>query len=429
MSTEHVNRAAFTRIWRVAAATILVVACAAAAGCRGTESGEGGGGGSATQGVSDDTIKIGMFAPLTGSASIFGKGQHMAEAIYRDVNERGGVNGRKLELVIEDDKCDPTTVNLILRKLVSQEKVFMIHGGICSDALMAGMPQIEEEGVPFLVQAAATSATTNPPRRNVFTAAPVQADMGAGVAEFVQSFAKAEGKKRVGILAETTDWGQGWLEPFNAALETMPELKVVARESISEDTGDATAQVRKLRAAKPDIVVAFAFPQPLSVFLRDAHQQGLRVPVVTGNTAQPDTALQQIGEREPAELLFGEYCYGKPIGELDEYKDLLKKYYPKDVFDTNAMLSAAGAELTVEVLERMGDDLTWENWIRTMESIDGFETDASPVPLAYKPYAAEDPSTRRGAARCNFSHLAPGGSGVDTVVVDDWAAWKQTAKG
>ncbi len=327
---------------RRGACAIALVVAVSLAGCRGTDSSTDGGEGS--QGVDESSIKIGMFAPLTGSASLFGKGQHMAEAIYREANERGGINGRKLDLQIEDDKCDPTVVNLIMRKLIAQDKVFMIHGGICSDALMAGLPQAKKSGIPLLVQAAATSKTTDPPSRNVFVAAPVQADMGAGVADFVKSFADVEGKRRVGILAETTEWGQGWLDPFEVRLEEIGGLEIVARESISEDTGDATAQVRKLLAAKPDIVVAFAFPQPLSVFLRDAHQQGLRVPVVTGNTAQPDSALQQIGTRPPAELLFGEYCYGRPIGELDRYRDLLKKYYPKDQFDTNAMLSAAGAE-------------------------------------------------------------------------------------
>jgi branched-chain amino acid transport system substrate-binding protein len=402
---------------------VMLLALVALSGCRATD--ETSSNGEATQGVDDDSIKIGLFAPLTGSAAIFGKGQHMAEAIYRDANERGGINGRKLDLQIEDDKCDPTAVNLILRKLISDDKVFMIHGGICSDALMAGLPQATRSKIPLLVQAAATSKTTDPPARNVFVAAPVQADMGAGVADFVKSFADGEGKKRIGILAETTEWGQGWLDPFEVRLEEIGGLEVVARESISEDTGDATAQVRKLRAAKPDIIVAFAFPQPLSVFLRDAHQQGLRVPVVTGNTAQPDTAVQQIGSRAPAELLFGEYCYGKPIAELDHYRQLLKRYYPKDQFDTNAMLSAAGAELTLDVLERMGDDLTWENWVKTMEATQDFQTEASPVPIGYKPFAEGDPTTRRGAVRCNFSHLKPGGEGIDTVVVKDWPDWKR----
>ncbi len=76
----------------------------------------------------------------------------------------------------------------------------------------------------------------------------------------------------------------------------------------------------------------------------------------------------------------------------------------------------------------MGDDLTWDNWVKTMEALQGFETEASPVPIGYKAFAEGDPGTRRGASRCNFSHLTPGGEGLDTSVVKDWSEWEDLSR-
>src|SRR5208337_3043484 len=73
-----------------------------------------------TTGVSADTIKIGMFGPITGPASVFAKSLYGAAAIYKDVNDNGGINGRKIELLVEDDGCDPNKGIAAVKKLISQ---------------------------------------------------------------------------------------------------------------------------------------------------------------------------------------------------------------------------------------------------------------------------------------------------------------------
>ena len=85
-----------------AAALALLVA-----GCGGSSEGSDG-----AQGVTDDSIKIGLFAPFSGTAAVYGKGIHTIESTYKELNAQGGINGRKIELVIEDTKCDPTTTRL-----------------------------------------------------------------------------------------------------------------------------------------------------------------------------------------------------------------------------------------------------------------------------------------------------------------------------
>lgn len=377
-----------------------------------------------SQGVTDDTIKIGLVAPLSGDASAFGKAQHMIEAIYRDVNERGGINGRELELVIEDDECDPTTMPLALTKLIERDQVFMIHGGICSNALIAGLPDIEQSGIPFLVNSASTGATTDPPLRNLFHPGLTQPSITAAIGPFVERAASDLGTK-VAIVSQHDEWGLGWLDEFKAGIEGT-DIEIVAEEDIGIEAGDATAQAQRVIAADPDIAVVFAYPQPFSAFLRDAHAQGLEVPVITGNTVQPEEQLDRVGNREAVMAMFAAYAYKHPVSapEYDEYRELLAEYYPQDEFDSNALLAITGALANIEVLERMGDDLTWDNWIATMEGLEDFDTPVNASPVTFAPYDPEDPNTRRGGSIVAFSHLDPAASeGNDLVVVQTWDDW------
>ena len=88
--------------------------------------------------MTGDTIKIGSFGPLTGPNYLFGKlVMNGVEVVYNEVNKAGGINGRKLVLVREDDRCDPATAIAAVKKLIHQDQVFMINGGGCSNAAIA----------------------------------------------------------------------------------------------------------------------------------------------------------------------------------------------------------------------------------------------------------------------------------------------------
>src|SRR5262249_61978245 len=104
-----------------------------------------------TTGVTDKSIKIGMFGPITGPASVAAKALYGAVAVYKDINDHGGINGRKLDLVIEDDGCDANKGIAAAKKLISQDKVFLLHGAYCSAVALAIRPEIEKlPSVPYV---------------------------------------------------------------------------------------------------------------------------------------------------------------------------------------------------------------------------------------------------------------------------------------
>jgi branched-chain amino acid transport system substrate-binding protein len=121
-------------------------------------------------GVTDQSIKIGLFAPVTGPASVNAKTVYGAAAIYKDVNAHGGINGRKLELIIEDDGCDSTKGIATAKKLISQDEVFLLHGADCSAVALAIRPEISRHpAVPYIVLGASNPAISSPVLPNLFS--------------------------------------------------------------------------------------------------------------------------------------------------------------------------------------------------------------------------------------------------------------------
>ena len=119
-------------------------------------SGGAGGGGSAggpgdTTGVTDTTIKIGVHAPVTGAAAIPQQSFERAVGVYFDsVNRKGGINGRKVEVIFENDNFDPNTARAKCKELAEQEKVFLLIGGAGSDQIDACARYASAVGVPYL---------------------------------------------------------------------------------------------------------------------------------------------------------------------------------------------------------------------------------------------------------------------------------------
>ena len=138
-----------------------------------------------TTGVTKDTIKIGLFGPLSGQNASFAKGLYGILAIYKDVNDRGGINGRKLELIVEDDACDGDKIITAVKKLADDSKVFMLHGGWCSSSVIKARPEIEKRvGVPYMNIASASAAISTPLAKNIFQPAPTSKTIGETLVNF-----------------------------------------------------------------------------------------------------------------------------------------------------------------------------------------------------------------------------------------------------
>ena len=136
-----------------------------------------------TQGITDTTITIGNLGPFTGPSSVFTPLNYGPEAYFRYINEQGGVHGRKFKSVFADDSCNEAKGIAAAKKLIFEDKVFMIMANPCSGVAMAIKPMLLQEGVPW-IGASANPKISRPPSPGIFHTTYTGIESGRAMASF-----------------------------------------------------------------------------------------------------------------------------------------------------------------------------------------------------------------------------------------------------
>src|SRR5215510_7550563 len=161
-------------------------------------------------------VKIGVIEPLSGPVAASGNYIRMGAEIARDwLNAKGGVIGRKVELVIEDNKSDPKEAASAAEKLIVRDKVPAIMGAWGSSMTLAAMPKLEEYGVPMVVETSSAASITRRGNPWIFRISPPSEMEALGLEQYVDKL----GVKSADFLAVNTDWGRGAVSAFGDMLK------------------------------------------------------------------------------------------------------------------------------------------------------------------------------------------------------------------
>ncbi|WP_269494268.1 ABC transporter substrate-binding protein [Castellaniella sp. S9] len=338
----------------------------------------------AETGVTPDTIRIGMFGPLTGPTAVGSLPLFGAASVYKDVNDHGGIHGRKIELYIEDDACDPNKTISATKKLIAQDEVFMIHGGWCSGTVMAIKPELARNpGLPYMVLGAASAAISTPVMPNLFHPIATTQTVTRTMLDFALSKPDAQ---RIAIISHSDEWGKSHINPL---LEYMKSKGMEPVESVWLERGStsATSQLLKIRSAKPDVVLAILYPPELTLYLRGADKYGIKAPTVTTQGVSIEDMVHRVGNHEATKDLFVFYPLS---GTLDapafgKWVDMYRKYYPNEPVETLSFMGMTGALAIVEALKRAGPDLTREKVIAELNQLKDFDPGLQSGPLTFTP--------------------------------------------
>ena len=334
-------------------------------------------------GITKDSIKIGMFGAITSANGVFAKGLYGAAAIYKDVNDRGGINGRKLELVIEDDGCDPDKTIAVVNKLADQDKVFMLHGGWCSSAVMKARPEIvKRSNVPYMNLASASASISTPLARNIFQPAPTSKTIGETLVNFALT---KPGAKKIALVTQPDE---GPNSKIREALAKMKSMGIEPVDTITLEKGatDTTAQVRQLKSKAPDVVLVSLYPAEISSLLRDAYKEGLKTTFVSTESSSFEDTDKRVGIPEAMKDVYFFYPFTDLLTspKLSKYSKMATKYYPNEVLDMITFQGMTGALAVVETLKRLGKDVSRERFLREMEKLSNFDGGIQP-PLTFSP--------------------------------------------
>jgi len=336
----------------------------------------------AEEGVTDTTIKIGTMGALTGPlAGIIVPQFNGIEIVFEEANAAGGIHGRKIVFVREDDECLPSKGVGAVKKLLYEARPFMIVGGGCSNAAIAQKPEIVAAKVPWVVTAATADALSEPVDPYVYTT------MSAAWTEVygMLQLALDEKKSRIAVVWQPDAWGKARIEPLKEALKKKG-VTAIAIEEVAVEPTDLTPTALKLKALNPDAVLMLLYPKAAVPFLRDSMKVGLQPLAIGGSPlVEIDQMAKGAGSVEAVKnvRVIAAAGFGVDDPQVAKWKEKIEKRFG-DRFNLYHMFGIAGGQFVVEALKRAGRDLTRERILAVMSTMQ-MSSDAYAGPLKCTP--------------------------------------------
>jgi len=358
-----------------------------------------------TRGVTKTEIVLGMHTDLSGPAATYGVSSSNAVKMrFDEVNEAGGIHGRKIKLIVEDTQYQVPRAVQAGAKLFNRDRVFAIVGGLGTPMNNALFKDQFDAGVLSLFPLSAARSMYLPFHKLKFYGAASYVDqMKAGINYFVTK----KGKKALCAMYQDTDFGKEVLDGVQAQAEKM-NLKIVETTAHKPTDQDFSPQITKLKAANCDLVLLGTIVRDSIVPYATARKIGWNDVDFLGSAATYDlfVAAAQGGVTE------GLYAMGLTAMP---YRDTLSpaaqkwfdNYKERHKVDPNigAIYGHVAADLTVLGLEKTGPELTTDNFVKGLESIKGYKD------IFGGPEASFGPDKHQGASS-SFLAVVKGGRWV-----------------
>jgi branched-chain amino acid transport system substrate-binding protein len=310
--------------------------------------------------AAEPPIKIGIVMPITGPGGFMGTPmKEAAVAIFEGINAKGGINGRKVEYIIEDDQSNPTKAVVAATKLIRDEKVCVIIAASLADSDAAMIPTVEQEQVPMLV----SGPLVAPYKKWVFHLGPGDERGAAHIMDFVVN---QMGAKKIGLMRDTAVYGSEGSKFYNIYAKKYPGVSIVIDEKMEMTDTNVIPQLTKIKAAKPDVMIIHSLISgPIA---KNYKQLGMTTPVFGSHAmpspqflAQAGTIAEEskwimtaskllIGEKLPANDSFRKNVY-------EPFKKMLRdKYGPTKEMNVFHPAIHDGCMAAIEGLKLAGTD-------------------------------------------------------------------------
>ena len=336
--------------------------------------------GFAQNGVTDDQIVIGTWAPQSGPAAAWGTVAVAMDAYFQYINEQGGIHGRQLVLQTRDDGYDPARTVSAVRELIDREQVFAFAGGVGTANGLAALPLIQRSGTPWVGPATGSEVFAEQSGGLVFT---TFTDYVVEAALMTRHAVTTLGSKNIAIFYQNDGYGQAGLRGLEEELARLQEqgYDVTVGDAVSYERGTTNlgVQALRLRGSGADSVLLFSDPTAAANLVNEFQRLDFKPQMLATVTlldpslmANPGMqgALFSVFLRLPG-VIVGE-GNGDPIAD-QLYQDIIVAYAPQVAADPfRALAGIAFAQPLVVALEAAGPDLTRESFIAALEDIDGY---------------------------------------------------------
>ena len=333
-------------------------------------------------GITDTEIKIGQTMPYSGPASAYGTIGRCEVAYFKMINDQGGVNGRKINLISLDDGYSPPKTVEQTRKMVEQDQVAFIFNSLGTPCNSAIRDYLNENKIPQLF--VATGASKFGDYKHYPWTMGWQPSYRIEGAVFAKHIMASKPKAKIGILYQNDDFGKDYLDSVKETLGGMANMVV---KEVSYEVSDPTvdSQVITLQGSGADTFVIAATPKFAAQALRKAHDTGWKpVEYLTNVSLSIGAVLKPAGLEKCVGAMTG--AYGKDPTDpkwkddpgMNQWREFMAKYMPGvDTSDNNNVYGYGVAATLIQVLKQCGADLSRERIMKEAANLKDFEIPTS----------------------------------------------------
>ena len=301
--------------------------------------------------VDHSTIKIGYFGDLTGPTFNFGQSAiNGVLMVANEVNQSGGIKGRRIDVVIEDDRGSPEEAARKTAKLIDKDKVVAIIAGGTSGNSRAAAPKAQSSHVP-LISPSSTDPAVTQTGDYIFRACFVDTFQGEVMASFAASTLKA---KKAAILFDfNSPYGRGLTEYFELSFAKLGG-QIVSKQSYTQGDADFKGQLSSVRAAEPDVIYIPGYYGDVALIAKQARMIGLTQPLLGGDGWDAPELWQLGGDALNGAYISTHYSVDNPSPEIQTFVQGYKQRYGNLLPDAHAALAYDASRLLVDAITRAG---------------------------------------------------------------------------
>jgi len=295
-------------------------------------------------------IKVGYYGDLSGRTSNFGQSTKNGVMMAADeINKAGGINGRQLQILSEDDEGRPEKAATVVTKLIDQDKVIALLGEVASGNSLAAAPKAQAAKVPMI-----SPSSTNPAVTQVgdyiFRVCFIDPFQGEVMAKFAANTLHA---KKAAIMEDfNSPYSRGLTEFFESSFKKLGG-QVITKQSYTQGDRDYKGQLTSIRSANPDVIYVPGYYGEVGVIAKQAKQLGINVPLLGGDGWDAPQLFELGGEALNGDYISNHYSVEDPSPAIQKFVgDFNSRYNIKP--DALAALGYDAMRVLADAIKRAG---------------------------------------------------------------------------
>lgn len=327
----------------------------------------------AEDGVTNGEIVLGQTCALSGSAQALGQGMRDGiSAYFSKLNAEGGINGRKVRLISKDDGYEPDQAIKNTRSLLSEDKVFLLIGGVGTPTAQAIVPIAEESKVPFFGPFTGAEFLRNPFKKYVVN---VRASYNQEMEKQAQYLIDQKKLTKIACFYQNDGYGKAGLSGITLALEKRG-MKLIETANYERNTMAVKGGLMAIRNAKPEAIIMVGAYKPCAEFIKLSKKLGMKDVIFCNISFVGSEALNKELGGEGEGCIISQvvtYPWDPGVSIVKEYTDAMKQYSPEGTIGFISLEGYMVAKLFAMTAGKVQGELTRESFLQAIATIGVFD--------------------------------------------------------